>query len=297
VEPLLRDLVVLDWLLVQLRQQRQAATTAAAAGAGVNAAALAAGSGLGGGAITGGFTAGGSGVLAGSTTTTGLATGSGVVSGGAVSGASTQAAAAASSASSGLASVLKVAGPAALFAYLALKWDIFGLNRPNYPTFEELPPAVQASEMLEAFERTIAPSITGDFPDDTEGQAGFEPMILIDLYQRMKSRLGADASDTLEKIENHPILQNPIYDLLGDIPGLRKGMYNVPHDGFIAELHAGERVMTAAEADSADKMAMDMASLRGSMEEIMIAIARNTAKSYRLYDRWDKNGLPPERAA
>lgn len=274
-----------------------AATTAAAAGAGVNAAALAAGSGLGGGAITGGFTAGGSGVLAGSTTTTGLATGSGVVSGGAVSGASTQAAAAASSASSGLASVLKVAGPAALFAYLALKWDIFGLNRPNYPTFEELPPAVQASEMLEAFERTIAPSITGDFPDDTEGQAGFEPMILIDLYQRMKSRLGADASDTLEKIENHPILQNPIYDLLGDIPGLRKGMYNVPHDGFIAELHAGERVMTAAEADSADKMAMDMASLRGSMEEIMIAIARNTAKSYRLYDRWDKNGLPPERAA
>lgn len=74
-------------------------------------------------------------------------------------------------------------------------------------------------------------------------------------------------------------------------------MYNVPHDGFIAELHAGERVMTAAEADSADKMAMDMASLRGSMEEIMIAIARNTAKSYRLYDRWDKNGLPPERAA
>ena len=274
-----------------------AATTAAAAGAGVNAAALAAGSGLGGGAITGGFTAGGSGVLAGTTTTTGLATGSGVVSGGAATGASTQAAAAASSASSGLMSVLKVAGPAALFAYLALKWDIFGLNRPNYPTFEELPPAVQASEMLEAFERTIAPSMTGVFPEDTEGQAGFEPMILIDLYQRMKTRLGADASDTLEKIENHPILQNPIYDLLGDIPGLRKGMYNVPHDGFIAELHAGERVMTAGEADSADKMAMDMASLRGSMEEIMIAIARNTAKSYRLYDRWDKNGLPPERAA
>ena len=75
------------------------------------------------------------------------------------------------------------------------------------------------------------------------------------------------------------------------------GLAEVPYDGYVAELHAGERVLTAQQADAADTMATDFAALRGSIEEIMIAVARNTAKSYRLYDRWDKNGLPPERAA
>lgn len=74
------------------------------------------------------------------------------------------------------------------------------------------------------------------------------------------------------------------------------GLAEVPYDGYVAELHAGERVLTAQQAAQADSMAMDIASLRGSIEEIMIAVARNTAKSYRLYDRWDKNGLPPTRA-
>ena len=74
------------------------------------------------------------------------------------------------------------------------------------------------------------------------------------------------------------------------------GLSEVPYDGYVAELHAGERVLTAQQAAQADSMAMDFASLRGSIEEIMIAVARNTAKSYRLYDRWDKNGLPPTRA-
>lgn len=74
------------------------------------------------------------------------------------------------------------------------------------------------------------------------------------------------------------------------------GLAEVPYDGYVAELHAGERVLTAQQAAQADSMAMDIASLRGSIEEIMIAVARSTAKSYRLYDRWDKNGLPPTRA-
>ena len=80
-----------------------------------------------------------------------------------------------------------------------------------------------------------------------------------------------------------------------NLPSHESGLAEVPYDGYVAELHAGERVLTAQQADAADTMATDFAALRGSIEEIMIAVARNTAKSYRLYDRWDKNGLPPER--
>lgn len=79
------------------------------------------------------------------------------------------------------------------------------------------------------------------------------------------------------------------------LPSHESGLAEVPYDGYVAELHAGERVLTAQQADAADTMSADFAALRGSIEEIMIAVARNTAKSYRLYDRWDKNGLPPER--
>jgi TP901 family phage tail tape measure protein len=85
--------------------------------------------------------------------------------------------------------------------------------------------------------------------------------------------------------------------LKGAIDGShRDGLDMVPHDGYVAELHAGERVQTASQARAADSMAAEMSGLRGSMEEIMIAVARNTAKLYRLNDRWDKNGLPPVRA-
>jgi uncharacterized membrane protein YgcG len=82
---------------------------------------------------------------------------------------------------------------------------------------------------------------------------------------------------------------------MGPLPSHESGLAEVPYDGYVAELHAGERVLTAQQADAADTMSADFAALRGSIEEIMIAVARNTAKSYRLYDRWDKNGLPPER--
>jgi len=261
-----------------------AAATTAATTAGVNAAALAAGSGLGAG-TTAVFAA--PGALAGTTAVTGLTGGTTAATTAATTGTT------AAATGGGISSALQTLGPAALFAYLALKWDIFGLNRPNYPSFDELPPAVQAKEMLEAFEANAQPFMMGLGPEDTEGMAGFEPAVLIDLYRRIKGRLGTDASDTLSKIENHPLLQTSLYDMVDG--SFKDGLYNVPHDGFVAELHAGERVLTAQQADAADTMSADFAALRGSIEEIMIAVARNTAKSYRLYDRWDKNGLPPER--
>jgi hypothetical protein len=75
----------------------------------------------------------------------------------------------------------------------------------------------------------------------------------------------------------------------------RDGLDMVPHDGYVAELHAGERVQTAQQARSSDAMADEMSGLRQSIEEVMVAVARSTGKLYRLNDRWDKNGLPPVR--
>jgi len=86
------------------------------------------------------------------------------------------------------------------------------------------------------------------------------------------------------------------YPLVGPIPGHRDGLNMVPYDGYVAELHAGERVQTAEQARASDSVADEMSGLRQSIEDVMIAVARNTQKLYRLNDRWDKNGLPPVRA-
>jgi hypothetical protein len=76
----------------------------------------------------------------------------------------------------------------------------------------------------------------------------------------------------------------------------RDGLDMVPYDGYVAELHAGERVQTAEQARASDNIADEMSGLRQSIEDVMVAVARNTSKLYRLNDRWDKNGLPPVRA-
>ena len=76
----------------------------------------------------------------------------------------------------------------------------------------------------------------------------------------------------------------------------RDGLGMVPYDGYVAELHAGERVQTAEQARASDSVADEMSGLRQSIEDVMVAVARNTSKLYRLNDRWDKNGLPPVRA-
>jgi hypothetical protein len=93
------------------------------------------------------------------------------------------------------------------------------------------------------------------------------------------------------------ILQRSGDVLKGTLDGShRDGLDMVPYDGYVAELHAGERVQTAEQARASDSVADEMSGLRQSIEDVMIAVARNTQKLYRLNDRWDKNGLPPVRA-
>lgn len=74
------------------------------------------------------------------------------------------------------------------------------------------------------------------------------------------------------------------------------GLERVPFDGYIAELHAGERVQTATQVAATDRMAAEMVGLRQNLNELMMVVAKSVAKTARIEDRWDKNGLPPTRA-
>lgn len=75
----------------------------------------------------------------------------------------------------------------------------------------------------------------------------------------------------------------------------RNGLASVPFDGYRAELHAGERVLTAQQADSSDKMAVDIAEMRREISAAMYAIAANTLRTAKLQERWDGDGLPDAR--
>jgi hypothetical protein len=76
----------------------------------------------------------------------------------------------------------------------------------------------------------------------------------------------------------------------------QSGLSSVPYDGYIAELHAGERVQTSAQVAATDNMASEMVGLRNNLNELMLVVAKAVTKTARIEDRWDKNGLPPVRA-
>lgn len=92
------------------------------------------------------------------------------------------------------------------------------------------------------------------------------------------------------------------------------GLDRVPFNGYIAELHEGERVKTKAEARTEDMQRIQQARPSGLMsdsasllvlQQILIrlgdvsaetrATAQNTGRTARLQDRWDGDGLPPTR--
>ena len=68
------------------------------------------------------------------------------------------------------------------------------------------------------------------------------------------------------------------------------GLDRVPFNGYVAQLHQGERVLTASEADAMDSMGM------GNLLSIFKAIAAHTSKTARQLERWDFDGLPEERS-
>lgn len=68
------------------------------------------------------------------------------------------------------------------------------------------------------------------------------------------------------------------------------GLDFVPFDGYRAELHRGERVLTASENK-------EMSAMSGKMDALMMQVALYSRRMSQVIDDWDSRGLPPERAA
>jgi hypothetical protein len=80
------------------------------------------------------------------------------------------------------------------------------------------------------------------------------------------------------------------------VSGFASGLERVPYDGFMAMLHEGERIQSAAAVESSNFMASEMMGMRMNMSEFLLVIAKTNAKIARIEDRWDKDGLPPTRS-
>lgn len=74
------------------------------------------------------------------------------------------------------------------------------------------------------------------------------------------------------------------------------GLDYVPFDGYVAQLHKGERVQTASEAKSNGDLAAKVDRLIEVVNAGNIAIAQNTAKSAKIAEKWDNDGSPETRS-
>lgn len=69
------------------------------------------------------------------------------------------------------------------------------------------------------------------------------------------------------------------------------GLDYVPFDGYVAQLHKGERVQTAASAAAADATVAEVKSLRSDLNAIGAALATNTQRTTRLLEKFDVEGI------
>ena len=73
------------------------------------------------------------------------------------------------------------------------------------------------------------------------------------------------------------------------------GLPYVPFDGYRAELHKGERVLTKSEAEQYAKGDEETRNLLRELIEICKSTTRNTFYIEKKLDNWDGNGLPATR--
>jgi len=73
------------------------------------------------------------------------------------------------------------------------------------------------------------------------------------------------------------------------------GLDMVPFDGYVAQLHGGERVKTAAAARQEDAMSSEIRSMRVELNAALVAIALNTGDTAKRIRKFDGEGLPATR--
>lgn len=73
------------------------------------------------------------------------------------------------------------------------------------------------------------------------------------------------------------------------------GLDYVPFDGYVAQLHKGERVQTASQASSSDDVANEIRQLRQEIQAQNLAIIKNTRDTAQILTRWNGDGQPEVR--
>jgi len=69
------------------------------------------------------------------------------------------------------------------------------------------------------------------------------------------------------------------------------GLDYVPFDGYVAQLHRGEKVLTASESAAASATADEVKALRSDLNAIGAALATNTQRTTRLLEKFDVEGI------
>jgi len=73
------------------------------------------------------------------------------------------------------------------------------------------------------------------------------------------------------------------------------GLHTVPFDNYVANLHAGERVLTAKQSVDADTTAEEIRQMRADMNAALLSIAQNTGKTSKTLLKFDGDGMPQAR--
>jgi len=73
------------------------------------------------------------------------------------------------------------------------------------------------------------------------------------------------------------------------------GLDRVPFDGYVAQLHSGERIKTAAAARQEDAVASEVRGMRVELNAALVAIALNTGDTAKRIRKFDGEGLPATR--
>jgi hypothetical protein len=73
------------------------------------------------------------------------------------------------------------------------------------------------------------------------------------------------------------------------------GLDNVPYDGYMAQLHKGERVQTAREAQSGGESALQLKEMREELKAMIIPLVEESVRSRKILSKWDGDGMPEVR--